>query len=172
MPSLTPARAPSAPLSHLDTFARLHIADTGDIDALTTFSFGIRSRRHLDRSSWQRLVLAADAKVLVATECQLIVGVAILRHAHDTGGARLGWLAVTPDAQNRGVGRLLLGATIDEARAEGAVDLRAMVPEDALSIVPLLQSAGFLRDGSLPDWRLSLWHGQSPRKSPQRGERS
>jgi ribosomal protein S18 acetylase RimI-like enzyme len=93
----------------------------------------------------------------------MVVGAVILRHAGQGSSARLGWLAVVPDARGRGVGQLLLSNAIEAALANGAVELRAMVEPANTPMLALLESFGFLRDGVSPDRRLALWHRRAGR---------
>lgn len=152
----------AVPLAHFDTFARLRYADAADANVLAAFARSIRTRKRLDHAAWRRLLLSEDSVVVLASECDILVGAAILRHPTGAKGARLAWIGVAPDARRRGVGRLLLVTVTEEAQAAGAVELRALVPDEAGPAEHLLQSVGFLREGTLPDWRLALWHRRRP----------
>jgi ribosomal protein S18 acetylase RimI-like enzyme len=59
--------------------------------------------------------------------------------------ARLNAICVTPDAQGRGVGRVLLECAEDIARGEGAISLTLMTAETNTPARGLFESAGFLR---------------------------
>jgi ribosomal protein S18 acetylase RimI-like enzyme len=78
-------------------------------------------------------------------------------------GAILG-LAVRPDRRRRGIGRALLAIAKEELLAEHARLIVVEMPEDASTapMAALLESAGFEREGVVPDYHrdgvpLALW---------------
>jgi GNAT superfamily N-acetyltransferase len=144
--------------THFETFARLHRASPADLPRLKHFAEKLSAGRG-NAPRWARLIDAGDAHVLIATECDVIVGVGVLRHAPSGAVGSLAWLCVAPDARGRGVGTLLLETLIDRARLEGAALLEVRLPAECAGLDKLLYDAGF-RQAAGDDWHLSLWNAQ------------
>jgi ribosomal protein S18 acetylase RimI-like enzyme len=122
-------------MTHLATFARLHEGRPTDAHALWGLSERLPGGVGGERPIWQALLLAEDAHVFVATECQLTVGAVVVWHHKGADHARLAWIGVEASARRRGIGRLLLETGI--ARAEGA-------GARADDLQGLLETAGFV----------------------------
>jgi ribosomal protein S18 acetylase RimI-like enzyme len=60
-------------------------------------------------------------------------------------------LAVSPDAHGRGVGSLLIGARVEEARARGARKLGLRALSTNTRAITLYERAGFEPEGRLRD---------------------
>lgn len=134
----------SIPLKHFQTFARLHDGGHHDADALWALSNGLPGGLGGERPVWPALIQADDAHVLVATECQLVIGAAVIWHHKDSAAARLAWLGVTYAAQGYGVGQLLLETAIARVGLEGAAVITAHLPPDAAPLHGLLLGSGFI----------------------------
>lgn len=136
-------------LMHFRTFARLGEANWSHVQALGVLA-GKCAGGETARPDWAQLVGKAEGLVLVATECQLLVGAVAVSWR---GGemAQLEWLGVTPDARGRGVGSLLLASAIDLTRRAGAQRLAACLPEEATPLRALLLDMGYVEqaDGAL-----------------------
>jgi ribosomal-protein-alanine N-acetyltransferase len=79
-----------------------------------------------------------------------VVGFAVLWFAADE--AELGDLAVDPGYQRRGIGRLLLEASIETARARGSRTLYLEVRESNAAARALYESRGFRTVGCRPGY--------------------
>ncbi len=96
---------------------------------------------------------AARAVVLVAVEAEVVVGTAALElertledvalPAHE---ARLRMLAVAPEWRGRGVGRKLVEACLERARAAGKSEVRLHTMDVMVTAEVLYRSLGFERD--------------------------
>lgn len=85
---------------------------------------------------------------LVATSGGRVVGVACLEPWDDKGW--LSKLFVDPDARGRGVGRLLLQAVVDEARAQGMREIGLTTRTVFESAIRLYETFGFVRVADPP----------------------
>ena len=134
----------SMPMKHFQTFARLHDGGHEDADALWALSDSLPGGLGGERPVWPALIQAEDAHVLVATECQLVIGAAVIWHHRDSAAARLAWLGVASPARGNGVGQLLVETAIARVGLEGAAVITAHLPPEASSLHGLLVGAGFL----------------------------
>lgn len=102
-------------------------------------------------SSAHRLTLdslrqkAAEESGLLAFQDDRLVGCAFVRS--EPGGAYLGKVAVDPGAQTRGIGRALLAAAEDVARAQGAPRLRLETRVELLRNHATFAAWGFRKSG-------------------------
>lgn len=147
-------------LKPYDTFARLRWANRADAEALSALSGSARGGDFAieNPDQWQQVLDTANLRVLVAVECQILVGACIMRHHPSAALARLSWLAVTPAARGRGIGRLLLETTIDNARAEGAATLQTDTPDSGSVAEHLFATAGFATNMHKTGLSISLWN--------------
>ncbi|MBJ7609931.1 MAG: GNAT family N-acetyltransferase [Candidatus Dormibacteraeota bacterium] len=90
--------------------------------------------------------LVAELDGAVAGYALLRQSVAIPTHAHVL---ELGGLAVDPQCQRSGIGRLLVEATVDEARARGASKLSLRVLGNNGKAQRLYAACGFVTEGVL-----------------------
>jgi GNAT superfamily N-acetyltransferase len=134
------------PMTHLQTFARLHDARPTDAPALRMLAESLPAGPGGERPVWPLLIEAGGAHILVATECQLPVGAAVIWHRKDAAGARLSWLGVAPSARGRGIGRLLLETAIAAVAAHRAQSLIMRLPPDADQLTRFLLDHGFTRE--------------------------
>jgi ribosomal protein S18 acetylase RimI-like enzyme len=96
---------------------------------------------------------ARRADVLVAALDGTIVGTATLElertiegHQLDRGQANLRLLAVAPGTRSRGIGRALVSACLDRARAAGKTLMTLHTQEDMVAALRMYRSFGFTRD--------------------------
>lgn len=134
----------SMPMKHFQTFARLHDGMQSDADALWSLSDSLPGGLGGERPVWAALIQAEDAHVLVATECQVVIGAAVIWHHKEAASARLAWLGVVPQARGRGVGQLLLETAIARVALESAAVVTAHLPPQAVVLHDLLAAAGFV----------------------------
>jgi GNAT superfamily N-acetyltransferase len=141
--------------AHYETFARLHTAGLSDLVHIQKFRERLPDEAGMGSDWWRKQILGQDRHVLVATECQLVVGIAILEHLPSAADARVRYLCVAPDARRRGIAQLLLQTLVGRARAEGAA-LVQMNDRGQADLGRSLLRAGFrqLGDG---DWCFGLW---------------
>ena len=103
--------------------------------------------RLFDPDQWSPEVfwseLAAGRHYVVAELDGAVVGYAGLAVAGTEGDVQT--VAVSPDAQGRGLGRLLLDALLDEAARQGATSVLLEVRADNPSAIGLYERAGFER---------------------------
>lgn len=132
-------------LMHFRTFARLceanwsHVRDLDMLAGKCAGSAGLRP-------DWAALVRSSETLVLVASECQLMVGALAVSHRPGEEAAHLDWLGVAPDARGRGVGSLLLATAIDLMRRGGALRLLAPCPAGNDGLAALLADMGWRAD--------------------------
>lgn len=145
-------------IAHFDTFARLRRATRGDLPHIGRFCQQLPAGSSILGAGWDEMLHREDTYMLLATECQLVVGIAALQHAPSAPEARLAFLFVLPDARGRGVGQLLLSSLVDRARSEGAALVQALDDGQGIGIAKSLSRAGFFdRGGGL--WSCCLWNG-------------
>lgn len=100
------------------------------------------------RESFRRLVPRKDADMLVAEVGASVAGYAVIWYAGDD--AELGNLAVAPECRQRGIGRQLLDAAIEQARARGMRRLFLEVRVSNAVAEALYRSRGFVPVGIRP----------------------
>lgn len=137
-----------SPTMHYATFARLHYATNEDLGALCVLSDSLPGAQGSQRPVWTNLIHAKGAHVLVATECQLIVGAIVASLDNRNQVAFLSWLGVTPTARGRGVGRLMIATILDRMAVQGAREISVALPDDDHGLKPLLLDQGFVDAGS------------------------
>lgn len=142
-------------LAHYETFARLRPAGLSDLSHIRKFRERLPDDVGMDENWWRGKISAPHTYVLIATECQLVVGIGILEHVPSAAAADVSYLCVTPDARRRAVGQLLLATLIGRARSEGAALVRAVDRGLADMSLSLLR-AGFTQLGG-GTWCFGLW---------------
>ncbi|HEU4665250.1 MAG TPA: GNAT family N-acetyltransferase [Dokdonella sp.] len=119
-----------------------------DLDALVALE---RETFALDRMSarqWRRHLCSASAEVLVAERADRPVGAAVVFHRRGTDVARLYSIAVSASERGGGIGRALLDAAEQAARARGSRRLRLEVRSDNLAAQALYERAGYRAFGA------------------------
>lgn len=71
-----PARAA---LPHLETFARVRLATPADVEALEGLERNIGSAA--GGNDWERFIASAESRVVLALECERLVGAAVMTRA-------------------------------------------------------------------------------------------
>lgn len=152
-------------LAHFENFARLHRATHADLPSLEAFSDCLPKDMSKDALCWQRWVSDRHAYVLMAQECQIVVGVCVVCHKPSTPLAALAWIGVQSAARGRGLGSMMLGNAIGHARSEGAAKMVAEGVDEDSGLHALLLDSGFVADAGTH--YLSLWND---RRAPSYGE--
>ena len=112
-------------------------ADIPDVMRIERQSFGMPWQE----STFRALMRRPSASLLTAEADGAVVGFAVLWFSADEG--ELGDLAVDPGHRGRGIGRMLLGRSIEEARLRGARTLYLEVRESNEAARALYETAGF-----------------------------
>jgi ribosomal protein S18 acetylase RimI-like enzyme len=107
-----------------------------------------------------QLIGAGDTAVLLAGDGP--DGLAVLRFRRSiwTAGLEcyLAELYVVPDRRGRGLGRALMNAAIDEARAQGADHMELGTSEDDVAARALYESLGFVNREGGPDGPIAYYY--------------
>jgi len=108
----------------------------------------------------RQLLDAGDTVVLLAGDGPDGLAVLRLRLGIWTDGLEcyLAELYVVPDRRGRGLGRALMEAAMDAARAEGATYMELGTAEDDVAARALYESLGFDNHGGRPDGPLNLFY--------------
>ena len=112
-------------------------ADIPDVMRIERQSFGMPWQE----STFRALMRRPSASLLTAEADGAVVGFAVLWFSADEG--ELGDLAVDPGHRGRGIGWMLLGRSIEEARLRGARTLYLEVRESNEAARALYETAGF-----------------------------
>jgi GNAT superfamily N-acetyltransferase len=110
-----------------------------------------------DAAAYWRGVCKPGVVLVVATEAGRIVGTGQLDLAMRPNGrqrAEVCKVLVHPDAQGRGIGRLVMAALEAEARAEGRTLLHLDTDAEATSN-RLYAAMGYIMLGTIPGWALA-----------------
>jgi GNAT superfamily N-acetyltransferase len=94
------------------------------------------------------IVREPDARLLLAIECEAVLGSVLLRREPDGPCLYLGMLAVRPELQTKGIGRLLLAGAESRGRDEfGAKRARMTVIEQRRDLIAWYQRRGYVDTG-------------------------
>lgn len=93
------------------------------------------------RAGWREELSNPRVRVLVVEEDGRPAGCAVVTLVADE--AQVGMVAVRPEAVRRGLGRVLLGGLLEEARAAGCVKASLEVGEGNLPARRLYETEGF-----------------------------
>lgn len=152
-------------LAHFENFARLHRATHADLPSLDAFSGGLPKDMSKGNLDWRRWVSDRYAYILMAQECQIVVGVCVVCHKPSEPLANLSWIGVQSAARGRGLGSMMLGNAIGHVQSEGAAKMVTEGVDEASGLRALLLDNGFVADGGI--FSLSLWND---RQAPSYGE--
>lgn len=122
--------------------AEIRPAQTSDIDALAALeTIAFRTDR-LSRASFRRLLSSPTASLLVADAHGSVAGYCAVLYRAGSLRARLYSLAASP-ATGGGLGRALLAACEDAARARGCRAVRLEVRQDNPRAIELYERNGY-----------------------------
>ncbi len=99
-------------------------------------------------------IVDRGGQIFFAVEDEVVLGTAALMH-HTSGVYELAKMAVTPQAQGRGIGRLLMESAIDHARAVGMREIMLITNSSLTPALTLYESVGFERLPNVNDRRFT-----------------
>ena len=126
---------------------RAHLGDMARL--LELEAAGFPSDR-FTRRQFRHLLTRAQGTLLVAEERGGIVGAVAIVWRRNSPSCRVISIVVDPALQGRGMGRSLLGAAEELARARGASRVYLEVRRDNARAIRFYEQAGFVRFGAIP----------------------
>jgi GNAT superfamily N-acetyltransferase len=154
----------SAPRSVADTSFEIREARpdeyeaAGELAAVTYSAFGELDMSYLDevrdvrrRAESVPVLVAAEPDGTLLGTVTYVPGPGPFSESEREGEAGFRMLAVAPWAQGRGVGRRLVEACIERARADGRIGVAILTTPGMQVAHRLYESMGFVRDASR-DW--------------------
>lgn len=114
-----------------------------DLDAIDWLENNVFDGDKLSRRSLRHFITSATTILLVAPADERLDGYALIAFRRNSTVARLFSIAVAPHASGRGLGRRLLGACEDAARARGARMVRLEVRVDNPAAIRLYEAMGY-----------------------------
>ncbi|MDY6942121.1 MAG: ribosomal protein S18-alanine N-acetyltransferase [Pseudomonadota bacterium] len=133
-----------------DTFVRP--ATWADLDALVRIEQRCFETDRLSRRSFRHFLKRGKGAFLIYDAGDGPIGYALVHFHAGTALARLYSFAVLPEAQGRGVGRLLLEAAEDASREQGCLAIRLEIRRDNEKAKALYSSAGYRELEQLEDY--------------------
>ncbi len=122
-------------------------AEAGDLDALVALEQRSFAGDRLSRRQLAQHLASTTACVLVAERDTALLGDALLLFRAHSRAARLYSLVIAAEARGQGLGRALLEAAEEAARARGTSEVRLEVRADNPQAIALYESVGYiLRD--------------------------
>lgn len=122
----------------------LRVAAAGDLERLLQLEAESFDSDRLSRRSYRALLKRASATVLLAEQCDTLVGALVLLFKRGNAIARLYSLAVSRHLRGRGTGRFLLRAAEKSAFERTCAVLRLEVRVDNTAARKLYESEGFV----------------------------
>jgi ribosomal protein S18 acetylase RimI-like enzyme len=144
MTALPQARAP-LPVRRPDWAIRL--ARVEDLDALLTLENRCFELDRLSRRSFRHFLASDTASCVVAERAGELLGYALVLFHGRTALARLYSMAVAPEHQGQGLGRVLLEAAETAALDGGTAVMRLEVHPQNFAAIALYRRAGYLEFG-------------------------
>lgn len=130
----------------------LRDATLKDLDALVALEQRCFDLDRISRRNFRHLLTKAHAATLVAERDGALLGYGMILLHRTTAAARLYSFAVDPAARRQGLGRRLLQAIEERARAAGAAELRLEVRPDNQAAIASYQAAGYRTFGTYTDF--------------------
>ena len=121
-------------------------AQSRDIDALLRLENACFEHDRLKRTDFRNALRASRSLLLVADDGDAIAAYALLKMQGRLG--HLLSLAVDPEARRRGLGRALIAAAEEAARARGARHMQLELREDNGAAEALYESLGYRHHGT------------------------
>ena len=130
----------------------IRIARASDIDHLVAIEDAVFLTDRISRRSFNRLVSAGTAAVLVAESSTGLMGYCVVLFRRGSDAARLYSIATSSGREGAGFGSALLGAAEGAARGRGSRSLRLEVRADNQRARALYERSGYRRIGDVPGY--------------------
>lgn len=130
----------------------IRAATLDDLPALERLEARCFDADRMSRRSFRRIIQHGHADLLVHADDTTASGYALVLYHKGTHLARLYSIAVDPDARGGGIGKALLGAAEDAARARGCITMRLEIRIDNDSAKRLYEKSGYRVFGRYPDY--------------------
>ncbi|MBV9077382.1 MAG: GNAT family N-acetyltransferase [Methylobacteriaceae bacterium] len=134
------------------TAPEIRAGERADLDAIEALETEAFKADRLDRRALRHALTSSTILALVAAAGESRLGYALVELRRGSGVARLTSLAVTARAAGQGIGRRLVEACAEGARARGADRLRLEVRADNARAIRLYEAIGFRHIGTRPDY--------------------
>jgi ribosomal protein S18 acetylase RimI-like enzyme len=125
-------------------------ARASDVDALVAVEQAVFDTDRISRRAFHGLTRSGSAAVLIAEDAGSAIGCCVVLSRAGSRKARLYSIGVLPGRS--GIGRALLAAAEDAARARGATAMRLEVREDNRRAIRLYEQSGYRPFDSKPDY--------------------
>ncbi len=135
-----------------DPAPALRLADSGDLDALTTLEVAAFPADRISRRSFRYLLSRPTAETIVAEIGGKLAGYAMILFRAGTSLARLYSIAVDPALRQTGIGKLLLEAAEQSAFGHDRILLRLEVRADNERAIRFYQANGYHPIGRHEDY--------------------
>jgi ribosomal protein S18 acetylase RimI-like enzyme len=127
-------------------------ATLADIDALLALEQACFDVDRLSRRQFRYMLTKAHARILVHESAGVVSAYVLLLFNRGTSMARIYSIAVDAALRGQGVGRSLVEASEDEARAEGRISLRLEIRRDNAASQALFRNLGYRQFGIVADY--------------------
>ncbi|AOU97273.1 ribosomal-protein-alanine acetyltransferase [Acidihalobacter yilgarnensis] len=127
-------------------------ATLDDVDALLRLEESCFQTDRLSRRQFRYMILRAHADVLVHEHEGVSAAYVLTLYSRGTSMARIYSIAVSDALRGQGVGRALVQAAEDRARAEGRVSLRLEIRRDNEASLALFRALGYRQFAQVPDY--------------------
>ncbi|MGH8370611.1 MAG: peptidase C39 family protein, partial [Gammaproteobacteria bacterium] len=144
--------APSLLRSPLPPATVIRDATVNDLDALVRLEERCFDSDRLSRRSFRYMILRSHARLIIDEENSVLRGYALVLFLRGTSLARLYSIATDPEQRGKGIGRALLIAAEDAARARDAVSMRLEIRSDNHVAEHLYREAGYRQFGTYADY--------------------
>src|SRR5690606_15500329 len=121
----------------------IRAATLDDLPALERLEARCFDADRMSRRSFRRIIQHGHADLLVHADDTTASGYALVLYHKGTHLARLYSIAVDPGARGGGIGKALLGAAEDAARARGCITMRLEIRIDNDSAKRLYEKSGY-----------------------------
>lgn len=130
----------------------IRAAEAADIDQLLSLEEAAFPGDRLDRRNFRHAIRSPSILTLVAGERGTVAGYVFVETRRGSRSGRISSIAVAPGWAGRGLGRRLLAAAEDAARAAGCQRLRLEVRADNRRAARLYEAARYERRETLADY--------------------
>ena len=127
-------------------------AQLADLDALTSLEKHSFQTDLISRRQWRYMLTRSHADILLSEDDAGLLGYVMLLYNRATSVARLYSIAIDMRARGTGLGKRLVEAAENAARAQGRFYIRLEIREDNSASLHLFQGLGYQRFGLLEDY--------------------